>query len=267
MARGHIEFLRFDELPRFAWIPQGQLAGLRAASLSRDARSGAETLLVEASPLWRWSEGVTWRHDVELFVLEGDLAFDGYALDAGHYVFWPAGRECRGWSSRAGVRVLWMAGEDRGGAQLADGELQVIDVRAQPWAQSPAFEGRSAEEAGSGLGVRILREDPRTGAYTLMTRHAPGWFDARLEAHDTWEELVLLEGDYLMGETGAIVAGTYIFRPGSRPHGPQATRGGAVWFCRGEKRIDFRFTTTPWAQEQVATYMREGAKAPGSWSS
>lgn len=266
MSRGHIEFLRFDELPRSAWLPQGRFAGLRASSLSRDASTGAETLLVEACPLWRWSEPVAWGHDVELLILEGDLSFDGRSLGAGHYVFWPAGRECRGWSSPSGARVLWMAGDERSSASLTGGELQVIDVRAQPWALSPAYEGRSVEEAGPGLGVRILREDPRTGAYTLMTRHAPGWFDARLEAHDTWEELVLLEGDYLMGETGAIVAGTYIFRPGSRPHGPQATRGGAVWFCRGEKRIDFRFSTTPWAQEQVERYMQAPTPGAGWWS-
>lgn len=257
MSRGHVEFLRFDELPRLAWLPQGRFAGLRASSLSCDDRTGAETLLVEACPLWRWSEPVSWSFDVELFVLEGELSMDGRVLGADRYVFWPAGRECGGWSTRIGARVLWMSGDEIGSAQPAGGELQVIDVNTRPWSLSPAFEGRSVEEAGPDLGVRILREHPQTGAYTLMTRHAPGWFDARLEAHDTWEELILLEGDYLMGESGAIVAGTYIFRPGSRPHGPQATRRGAVWFCRGEKRIDFRFSTTSWADEQVATYLRD----------
>lgn len=207
-----------------------------------------------------------WCHDVELLVLEGDLTLGEQSIGAGHYVFWPAGHECHGLVSHAGARVLWMSGDDRGPAPLPGGDWQVIDTRELPWSVSPSFEGRSSEEAGPGLGVRILREDAETGAYTLMTRHAPGWFDTRLEAHDTWEELILLEGDYLMGETGGIVAGTYIFRPGHRPHGPQATRGGAVWFCRGEKRIDFQFTTASWAQGQVAKYLNGPPLAEGFWS-
>ena len=88
-----------------------------------------------------------------------------------------------------------------------------------------------------------------------MTRHDAGWSDPRLEAQETWEELILLEGDYLMGETGMATSGSYIFRPGEKPHGPQATRGGAVWFCRGEKEIDFQFTQPEWTQPRCEQYL------------
>lgn len=261
MARGHIEFVRLDGLSMRSWMPQGRFAGLRAASLSRDDGTGAETLVVEACALWRWDDAVRWPHDVEIFVLAGTLVVDGRVLRAGGYAHWPAGAACGSCSSPTGARFLWMAGDGAAPVATGTGELTVTDTTTMPWAPSPSFEGRSSEEAGPGLGVRFLREDPRTGAYTLMTRHAPGWYDPRLESHDTWEELVLLEGDYLMGETGVVDAGTYIFRPGSRPHGPQATRDGAVWFCRGERRIDFRFTATQWADEQVARYLRRGDEA------
>lgn len=266
MSRDQVEFLRFNELPAIAWMPQGRFAGLRASSLSLDSETGAETLLVTVSAFWRWGEPVYWRHDVELLILDGDLSIQGHELRAGHYVFWPAYLACGGFSSRSGARLIWMAGDRCEERSLVGDELQLIDVRTRPWTLSPAYAGRSVEDAGPDLGVRLLREDTRTGAYTLMTRHAPGWFDARLEAHDTWEELVLLEGDYLMGETGAIVAGTYIFRPGSRPHGPQATRGGAIWFCRGEKRIDFRFTEVPWADAQIKSYFDGPAVQAGYWN-
>ena len=119
---------------------------------------------------------------------------------------------------------------------------------------SPSYEGRPAEEADPALGVKILRQDPETTAYTLMTRQQPGWVDRRLEAHDTWEELFLLQGDYLMGTTGMINGGAYIFRPPTRPHGPQATHKGAVWFCRGEKEIDFQYSNIDWAHGQVEEY-------------
>ena len=48
-----------------------------------------------------------------------------------------------------------------------------------PWMPSPSYEGRPAEEADPALGVKILRQDPETTAYTLMTRHQPGWIDRR----------------------------------------------------------------------------------------
>jgi hypothetical protein len=50
-----------------------------------------------------------------------------------------------------------------------------------PWMPSPSYEGASAEEADPALGVKILRQDPQTTAYTLMTRQQPGWVDRRLE--------------------------------------------------------------------------------------
>ena len=58
-----------------------------------------------------------------------------------------------------------------------------------------------------------------------------------------------------MGTTGMINGGAYIFRPPTRPHGPQATHMGAVWFCRGEKEIDFQYSNIDWAQGQVEEYL------------
>ena len=89
-----------------------------------------------------------------------------------------------------------------------------------------------------------------------MTRHEPGWIDPRLEAHDTWEELLLIQGEYLMGTTGQVCGGSYIFRPSTRPHGPQATISGALWFCRGEKEIDFQYHDEDWVDEHVKRYLK-----------
>ena len=90
-----------------------------------------------------------------------------------------------------------------------------------------------------------------------MTRHEPGWVDPRLEAHDTWEELLLVQGDYLMGTTGGLTGGSYIFRPPIRPHGPQATVSGAVWFCRGEKEIDFQYHNESWVENHISAYLKD----------
>lgn len=254
MSRGHIEFLQVGTPPREAYALAPGATGLRGAVLSVDHATGAATVDVLAAPLWRWNEACALAVDVEVLMLDGTLAIAGRELVAGDYAWIGAGTPLQPVSSSGGARFLWMPGGDAvpGGERAPN--LDVQRVPDMPWSAPPAFEGRSVEETVPGLTVKFLREDPVTGAYTLLSRHAPGWSDPRLEAHDTWEELLLLEGDYLMGSSGAVTAGTYIFRPGDRPHGPQASRHGAVWFCRGETRIDFQFTQPAWTSGQIAQY-------------
>lgn len=253
-GRGHVEYARTDAVPLEAFALAPTATGLRGATLSRDDASGAATVYVVASPLWRWSEPHPLSVDVELLMVDGDLRLGGFDLRAGDYAWIGAGTPLQAVESARGATFLWMpAGAVTPGAERAASTI-VRHVPGMPWVRPPSFEGRSAEDTGPGLDVKFLREDPGTGAYTLLSRHVPGWSDPRLEAHDTWEELLLLEGDYLMGTSGVVTAGTYIFRPGARPHGPQASRHGAVWFCRGERRIDFQFTQPAWTEGHVAEY-------------
>ena len=259
MARAHVEFLQATELPLGAHLFNGQSSGLRSVALSADPATGAETLLARAAPCWRWPEALILDRDLELLVLEGTLRIGQFNLDAGRYLFAPAGTEIASAGSESGALALCMLADAlHAGAskpRVRSRLEEPLDIRRLPWRPSPSFEGRPAEEAGAQLAVKMLRRDPQTSAYTLLTRHARGWRDLRLESHATWEELLLLEGDYLMGATGMIAAGSYIFRPPTRPHGPQATRSGAVWFCRGEREIDFRYQDAPWAAAQVEEYL------------
>jgi hypothetical protein len=254
IGRGHVEYLRTDALPLASFALAPTATGLRGTTLSRDPGSGAASTYVVASPLWRWDEPHALSADVEVLVFDGDLRLAGADLRAGDYAWIGAGTPLRVVESARGAAFLWMpAGEVTPAPERAANTI-VRHVPSMPWVRPPSFEGRSAEATGPGLDVKFLREDPTSGAYTLLSRHVPGWSDPRLEAHDTWEELLLLEGDYLMGASGVVTAGTYIFRPGARPHGPQASRYGAVWFCRGERRIDFQFTQPAWTDAHVAAY-------------
>ena len=275
MTRPHVEFLQAAELPFRSHLWGDQASGLQAAALSADPATGAETLLARAAPYWRWPDALALGRDVELLVLEGALRIGDFDLRAGHYLFAAAGTRIASASSETGALALCMtagspdpadAGNGRDPSRLA----APLDVRRLPWRPSPSFSGRPAAEAGTQLSVKMLRQDADTSAYTLLTRHAPGWRDPRLESHETWEELLLLEGDYLMGATGMVAAGSYIFRPPTRPHGPQATRSGAVWFCRGEREIDFQYQSTPWAASQVEQYLsapaiEADARNPRPW--
>ena len=276
MSREQVEFLRLDDVPAAPFAAAGFSHGLRAGTLSREpGPHGARSMLVQGEPYWCCRDSGYLACDLEVLMLHGDLSVGDSRLARGSYAFLPAGLQVRGMETHAGFSALWMTAgpceltvdcklADQFNPQRAVGPL---DVNGVDWQPTPDYPGRPREEATQGLHVRILRSDPETGAYTLMARHDPGWSDPRLEAHETWEELILLEGDCLMGETGMVTSGSYIFRPGEKPHGPQATRGGAVWFCRGEKEIDFQFTQPEWTQPRCEQTLASAApeETPALW--
>lgn len=271
MSRDRVEFLRLDNVALTPSVTPGLGHGLRAAVLSAEPdRNGATSLLVRAEPYWCSHDSGFLSSDLEVLLLEGDLRLGEMVLKQGSYGFLPRGLSVPGAESRKGFTALWMSegatglSSDPASAASYRDERATgpLDVNAIAWQPVPDFPGRTREEAGKGLHVRGLHSDSITGAYTLMTFQEPGWSDPRMEAHETWEELVLLQGDYLMGETGMITAGSYIFRPGEKPHGPQATLSGAVWFCRGEKEIDFRFTRPQWAEERCGEYLEQAPPDP-----
>ncbi len=287
VSRPRVEFLCLGGVALTPSAAPALGVGLRAAVLSAEpaepakrGEPGACSLLVRAEPYWCCHDGGMLESDLEILLLDGDLRLGDCEFRRGSYAFLPRGLAFAGAETRSGFAALWMS-EGRPDLSLSrsvasagcekESKIGPLDVNAQAWQPVPDFSGRTSEEAGTGLKVRMLRSAPDTGAYTLMTCQAPGWFDPRLEAHETWEELVLLQGDYLMGETGMIASGAYIFRPGEKPHGPQATRGGCVWFCRGEKEIDFRFTQPDWCAPRCREYLAQPAPEPrpqlwGNWS-
>lgn len=277
-TRGHVEYVQVDSLPLQSFVLAGHAMGLRCAALSANSKTGAMTCYADIPELWRYDDAQVAGCDMEILVLRGDLHLGANRLSAGTYATIPRGASIGGLRSDAGALAILMFDATpsflpavaAGVRAATPAEIRIVDLTGMPWQAPDDYEGRSRADTVPGLSVKLLREHPETGAYTLLARHAPGWSDLRLESHDTWEELLLLEGDYLMGATGAIRAGAYIFRPGSRPHGPQATRAGAVWFCRGEKRIDFNFHRVDWAAAQVEAYLSRNtghAYAPwGPWS-
>jgi len=268
MARRQVEFVHVPELPLEALVFDGIAPGLRSALLSLDPQSGAETRLINAAPYWCWRDPIRLECDLELLVLQGDFRVGANSLRAGWYLFTPAGTVIPSMESVEGATLIMMPTgflswrcQESAPSRSRIAPPAPFDIRSLPWLPSPSYEGRPADEADPALSVKILWQDPDTSAYTLLTRQKAGWSDVRLESHATWEELLLLEGDYLMGATGHITGGSYIFRPPTHPHGPQATRSGAVWFCRGEKEIDFHYQDSEWARAQAERYLSQSADA------
>jgi hypothetical protein len=273
MARAHVECASLLSGPARTFHLDGVATGATVIDLSRDSATGAESLLLRLPAFWHWPVPGHFEAEVELLVLSGSVRFGAQTLQAGDFAVYGAQRNVPTLDSETGCELLWLSTgatkfvRESTSPHPSPFSVDPIRIGELPWKQSPSFIGRSAEEAGPQLHVKYLRGDPQKGAYTAMTRHAAGWSEPKLESHSTWEELVLLEGDFLMGNTGIVAPGCYIFRPERLPHGPQVTRHGAIWLCRGERRIDFKFDSQPWVAERSSRYLetaaaQEPARAP-----
>ena len=263
MARQRVEYLNMLELAMEPALEHGLPLGMLAAPLSRDAATGAISWLARVAPQWQRRESGCFQSALEILVVGGDLTVGETKLDRGAYCYWPAGSWHGPMRSAEGCKLLLMfdgPAEFSAGQSPRDGEpsperIDALNTLTMPWQRVAGAAGRSIEEAGDNLHVKYFRTDPESGAYTLAVRQAPGWSEPKLEAHDCWEELLMLEGDYLMGTNGLVRAATYIFRPEGIPHGPQATRTGSVWLGRGNKTIDFQFSETDWAESMIDSYL------------
>jgi hypothetical protein len=263
VARQRVEYLDMLRLPRRPQLDRGLPLGVVAAPLSEDTTTGAISWLASVAPQWQRIEAGAFKSDLELLVVAGDLAIGEHRLTRGGYSFLPTGAWHGPMRSEKGCQVLLMfdgepnfsAAESHADSVLDDARIERLDTLAMPWEPVPEFPGRSRAAAGGGLHTKMIRTESDSGAYTLLVRQAPGWNEPKLEAHDCWEELILMEGDYLMGSNGLVAAGTYIFRPEGIPHGPQATRTGSVWLGRGNKTIDFQFSQTSWADGAISDYL------------
>ncbi|MFL2771328.1 MAG: DUF4437 domain-containing protein [Rhodospirillaceae bacterium] len=280
MARDHVEYLVVQDM-QLAPLMNGDAAtGFRVAKLSQDYATGAVSYFGSLAPQWIRRESGYYESDVEFMVMSGDLSIGDTSLSAGHYCYLPAGCLLGAASTNAGCELFMMfdgpaifteANSDSANARK-DLRIDCLDAKGMPWGEPPSHPGRPAEEAPKGLSVKYLRVHPETNAYTLMVRQSEGWFDPKLERHSIWEELILLDGDYLMGKMGKVNAGTYIFRDGVIPHGPQVSRHGSVWLGRGPGPIDFDYMDEPWAMGMVEQYLSAehiftGTHETGPWGS
>jgi hypothetical protein len=84
--------------------------------------------------------------------------------------------------------------------------------------------------------VSNLDESSKRGRRSRLMRIDPGAFSTQPFIHDHWEEVLLLEGDLIVGndETGKggtqFHAPTYAIRPPAVRHGPFTTQKGCIMF-------------------------------------
>jgi len=256
MGRPHIEFVQSLELePRTA--SAGAFAGAAERRLSEDPQTGASTVTVAVAAGFAGEAGGSDR-PLELFVLRGELTLGGHSLGAGCYARVPAGCVPTSLASRGGADVLAMVDEPSPAGPAGDDEIQVTDSNRMRWVAS------SIAAVPPGLVNKRLRQDPVSGERTWIAACPPGWMEERAEVHPTVEEALMLSGDLLLGERGAMTGGCYFWRPPNVPHGPMYTRSGAQFFFRTKGgTLEVSYETVPAWDAIVAAYRDEEALYAG----
>lgn len=251
MARPHIEFIESGDVPK-RLVGEGPLAGTEQRLLSDDHENGAWTALHTMPSGWEGDLGLSQR-PIEIFVLEGVLEVEGQPVGTGCYVFLPAGGSSRPVVSRSGGHALVMLDPERPDA--SGGPAQIVDPSTQRWV--PAALGEA--DIPPGICIKLLHEDAETGDWTWVAATVPGWQENRAEIHDTIEECLLIRGDTLLGERGAMKPGSYFWRPPMVRHGPMFTHSGGYFFFRSKGGgLALEYEDVPGWQKIVDDYVASG---------
>lgn len=227
MTRPHVEFIQAQAL---AWQPTAlpHLAGTQCKVLSRDAESGACTVLLRFPEGFRLEGDWALDSEEEFLVLDGELALGGARYSQDCYALLPSGsRRGEMLALRESVVIAFF------------NEPPAVPVRAIPRLDAFELPWSCAEMdpayADVGLRFKMLRGGIGEARSTMLVYcpphlHPPHWRGPQ-EVHDCVEEMFLISGDYL-SNVGRMREGAYFWRPPGIAHGPYGTRMGNLALIR-----------------------------------
>lgn len=238
MARTHVEFLQAQSLD---WqdTPIAHLAGTRCKMLSRDAGSGACSILLRLPQGWHRDGCWHLDADEEFLVLDGEFSLGEQRYQPDCYArlppYWTRG------PLRAHAETVLLCFFDRapqaeagvaaGAADALRDAVPMLDPFEMPWESA----GMDPAYADIGLRWKMLRGRIGAADTTMLVTcpphlHPPRWRGPQ-EIHDCVEEMFLLSGDYL-SNVGRMREGAYFWRPPGIAHGPYGTRCGNLALIR-----------------------------------
>lgn len=267
MAKRHVENANVHRIAPAAWAPPGLPAGATLQVLSDDPDTGALTGVLTLPAGFATDGAVASQCDLQLFVLEGELAIGGHVLQPGAYCFHPAGSPQGAWSARATTRALLIAGDHPGfestrSTAPAPDAIAALDTWQLQWID-PLVASDPSTTYRTGVMVKLLREDRRTGSTTHLAGLMPGWYMPGLEVHPVCEENYCLSGDVHIGRVGdgpgyTMTEGAFLCRPAGIAHGPILSKNGNVNFCyaHGRLGIDYQDASdsTALIRQHLTTY-------------
>ena len=241
MARPHICFIHAQGLPWGKTDLSRIRPGVAAKLLSHDPDTGASTQIAAYPAGYQLPAGQSLRTAEELLILQGELSIGKVHHNTHCYAYLPAGFKRGAIATATGAVVLSMfpgqaeAGPSEATAALP-GLVEQVDSFAMPWATG--MEGSvTGKPLSSTLATKLLRRDDASGEqsflYCSKPHHPPpasvmpGKF-----THPMIEEIFVLDGTFVFGDTGIMGPGGYCYWREHQWHGPVGSATGYHLFIR-----------------------------------
>jgi hypothetical protein len=237
MGRPHIEFIQSQALPWRRGLYGGARPDVSHKELSRDADSGASSLLVRYPKGWSRTKPEYLEVDEEFYVLDGTLKINGNTYTKDTYAHLPKGYTRNRASASDGAVVLtFFSGVPTAVAGRAKKDMldsrrlverhNIYDVG---WGDGKMKADKDFNTQS--VGYQLLREDPDTKERTWILGVGGFWEGGNVEIHPVVEESYMLSGS-MVGSYGERRQGGYFWRPPGIRHGPLGSPMGCMIFFR-----------------------------------
>lgn len=232
VSRADPGFYNFLALGRNALDAPDFLGGLCGALMSADPRSGAQTFCIELFPGWR-SRTDGKLASLELFVLRGDLSFNGQVIGASAYVHVAQGCGGGEFSTTGGALVLAFWNPDMPCFPYPYTRNRVIEPWREQWINSvPGSHGvmhKSLRQPDSVPHPTDEGFDGGPGGYLRFQYIEPNTIAPKEHVHhECFEEIILLQGDCFLVNEGQMGIGSVVNHPQEWYHAPFISRTGAL---------------------------------------
>lgn len=227
--RENPQFFTYMDLTRKPVDGPPIVEGLSAALMSRDSNSDAESLLVEIPKGWKkhtdGGEG-----SIEIFLLNGDLGFNGDYVGPSGYAHIPQGCGGGELTSKTGALAFVYWNPHIPAFPPPYTVNRIVQSHTIDWRQSvPTSHSimhkplRAPDPHGDGY-------EGGPGGHLRMEYVAPGMATPfEHNHHECWEELFILEGDCFIADEGVLAPGSAVGHPQEFWHGPFASRRGCLF--------------------------------------
>lgn len=243
MARPHTCFVQAQEVPWIQGDEPDPAWEVDVKVLSKDDSDGGYTGILRIPPGFSLPGPVHFRCDFEFLVLDGAVEINGIEYTKDCYAFLPAGYRRDTNSSKQGAVLLALfdgfhhpiMGVPADGVYREEKLIPYLNAYEMEWQT-----GDAGSVTGKPLSPTIftkkLRVDPETQEqtflYAALPHHAPPPIMKGKFAHPMIEEVFVLSGEYVFGDTGRMGPGGYCWWREEEWHGPAGSEIGYNLFIR-----------------------------------
>lgn len=236
-------------------------AGCVRRIFSRSAADGSESFALRLPRGYKLAGPVALASDFEFFVVRGEVEINEVVYGRDCYGMHPANYVHRSFRSAEGATLLVITNKGPDGLRKPGGDyrkdrvVEFIDNRKREWSygvnptwypggvspvapptSGPRFQpGEPPEPAKPSNFFKQLWMDPETGGSTFLYGSIPfrlGTFTKGLYTHTADAEYFILQGDYILGETGRMLPGSYCLWKANAMYGPTASEYGFYQFAK-----------------------------------